>query len=336
MSNVNGVDVICIKISGNTFQEQPYYKNGRPKPKILPDEHLSSRFIVEVSTSLSKFMKEIAMFIFRVPRNEKDCLFSLQTEGQPQEIFDQEEINEKTISELGITHNQELKMTIVHKDLNKWRPPPQPVEINKSSRITDEQRLRQTAAVLYDEKARRQEKRKEKRKREARRDRSAARAASTDPTNPMAIEAASTNPTNPIAIQATSTNPTNPMAIQAASANPILLGNGDSAPETRSEQIVIPGGGFRLSDGKKVPGDIASKKKATPQSTANNLLATDDSAQKSLVDLFKGELSIRKRDEKVMMRVLSVENCSFEFENCPNEGVTGGGHEILGYNKSSS
>jgi len=134
-----------------------------------------------------------------------------------------------------------------------------------------------------------------------------------------------------MAIEAASTNPTNPMAIQAASTNPILLGNGDSAPETRSEQIVIPGGGFRLSDGKKVPGDIASKKKAAPQTTANNLLATDDSAQKSLVDLFKGELSIRKEDEKVMMRVLSVDNCSFEFENCPNEGVTGGGDEILGY-----
>ena len=345
MSACNGVDKIRIIISGNTFQEQHYFKNGKPKPKISPDVHLSSRFVVDISTSLSKFMKETAMSIFGVPLNEKDYLFSLQTEGQLQEIFDQEEINEKTISELGITHNQELKMTIVHKDVNKWRPPPRPAERNKSIRVTDEQRLRQTEAVLYDEKARRQEKRKEKRKREERRDRRAARAALTDPTNPMAIEAASltdptnpmaieaasTNPTNPMAIQAASTNPTNPMAIQAASTNPILLGNGDSAPETRSEQIVIPGGGFRLSDGKKVPGDIASKKKAAPQTTANNLLATDDSAQKSLVDLFKGELSIRKKDEKVMMRVLSVENCSFEFENCPNEGVTGGGDEILGY-----
>jgi len=223
-------------------------------------------------------MKETAMFIFGVPRNEKDYLFSLQTEGQLQEIFDQEEINEKTISELGITHNQELKMTIVHKDVNKWRPPPRPAERNKSERVTDEQRERQTEAVLYDEKARMQEKRKVQRKRKERRDRRAARAAFTDPTDPMAIEAASlTDPTNPMAIQATSTNSTNPLAIQAASTNPILLGNSDSAPETRSEQIVIPGGGFRLSDGKKVPGDIASKKKAAPQTTANNLLPTDDS-----------------------------------------------------------
>ena len=32
-----------------------------------------------------------------------------------------------------------------------------------------------------------------------------------------------------------------------------------------------------------------------------------------------------------MMRVASVDSCNFKFENCPNEGVTGGDHEIVGY-----
>ena len=32
-----------------------------------------------------------------------------------------------------------------------------------------------------------------------------------------------------------------------------------------------------------------------------------------------------------MMRVASVDSCNFTFENCPNEGATGGDHEIVGY-----
>ena len=50
-----------------------------------------------------------------------------------------------------------------------------------------------------------------------------------------------------------------------------------------------------------------------------------------LADLFKGELSSRKNDEKAMMRVASVDSCNFTFENCPNEGVTVGDHETVGY-----
>ena len=43
MSNVNGVagdsaDIeIRIQISGNTFQEQRYFNNGKPKPKSVPE-----------------------------------------------------------------------------------------------------------------------------------------------------------------------------------------------------------------------------------------------------------------------------------------------------------
>ena len=32
-----------------------------------------------------------------------------------------------------------------------------------------------------------------------------------------------------------------------------------------------------------------------------------------------------------MMRVASVDSCNYTFENCINEGVTGGDHEIVGY-----
>ena len=80
-----------------------------------------------------------------------------------------------------------------------------------------------------------------------------------------------------------------------------------------------------------MPGYIASKKKAVPQTTANNLLANGGSANTPLADLLKGELSSRKKDEKAMMRVVSVDSCNFTFENCPNEEVTGGDHEIVGY-----
>ena len=48
-------------------------------------------------------------------------------------------------------------------------------------------------------------------------------------------------------------------------------------------------------------------------------------------DLFKGELSSRKKDENAMMRVASVDSCNFTFDNCPNEGVTGGDYETVGY-----
>ena len=48
-------------------------------------------------------------------------------------------------------------------------------------------------------------------------------------------------------------------------------------------------------------------------------------------DLFKGELSSRKKDQKAMMRVASVDSYNYTFENCTNKGVTGGNHEIVGY-----
>ena len=108
-----------------------------------------------------------------------------------------------------------------------------------------------------------------------------------------------------MAIQAASANPTNPMVIQAASTNPMAI---------PSKKIKIAGEGLRLSDGKKVPG-----------------VANGGSANTPLADLFKGELSSWKKDEKAMMRVASVDSCNFTFENFPNKGVTGGDHEIVGY-----
>ena len=106
-----------------------------------------------------------------------------------------------------------LKIMIVQEDYNKWIPSsPQPQR--KSKRITEGQRLRQTAAVRLEEKASRQQQLNEKKKLETRSKRGKAEAAST---NPMAIP---------------------------------------------SKKIKIAGEGLRLSDGKKVPGDIASKKRA--------------------------------------------------------------------------
>ena len=73
MSNVNDVagdsaDIeIHIKISGNTFQEQRHYKNRRPKPMSVRDEYMSRRFVVKVSTLMTKFMKEEVLPIFKVP-----------------------------------------------------------------------------------------------------------------------------------------------------------------------------------------------------------------------------------------------------------------------------
>ena len=81
-----------------------------------------------------------------------------------------------------------------------------------------------------------------------------------------------------------------------------------------SKKIKIAGEGLRLSDGKKVPG-----------------VANGGSANIPLADLFKGELSSRKKDQMAMMRVASVDSCNYTFENCTNEGVTGGDHEIVGY-----
>ena len=66
---------------------------------------------------------------------------------------------------------------------------------------------------------------------------------------------------------------------KAATANPMAI---------PSMKIKIAGEGLRLLDGKKVPGDIASKKMAAPQTTAaNNLLASGGSAKNSSADLFK-------------------------------------------------
>ena len=65
-------------------------------------------------------------------------------------------------------------------------------------------------------------------------------------------------------------------------------------------------------------------------------VANGGSAKIPLADLFKGEFSSRKKDQKAMMRVASVDSCNYTFENCTNEGVTGGDHEIVVINKSSS
>ena len=108
MSNVNGAagdsaDIeIRIQISGNRFQEQRYFNNGKPKPKpkSVPDEHISPRFVVKGSTLMTKFMKEEVLPIFGVPGGRNDYLISLQTVGQPHEIFGQEEMNGKTVSEV--------------------------------------------------------------------------------------------------------------------------------------------------------------------------------------------------------------------------------------------
>ena len=267
MSNVNGVagdsaDIeIRIQISGNRFQEQRYFNNGKPKPKpkSVPDEHISPRFVVKGSTLMTKFMKEEVLPIFGVPGGRNDYLISLQTVGQPHEIFDQEEMNGKTVSEVGIKKVDALKIIIVHKDYNKWSVPPPPPQ-RKSKRVTEKQRERQTAAV--------QQKREKKNKLEARSERGKAKAALT---NPMAIP---------------------------------------------SKKIKIAGEGLRLSDGKKVPG-----------------VANGGSAKIPFADLFKEELSSREKDQKAMMRVASVDNCNYTFENCPNEGVTGGNLEIVGYKK---
>ena len=83
-----------------------------------------------------------------------------------------------------------------------------------------------------------------------------------------------------------------------------------------SKKIKIAGEGLRLSDGKKVPG-----------------VANGGSAKIPFADLFKEELSSREKDQKAMMRVASVDSCNYTFENCPNEGVTGGNLEIVGYKK---
>jgi len=191
MSNVNGVagdsaDIeIRIQISGNRFQEQRYFNNGKPKPKpkSVLDEHISPRFAVKGSTLMTKFMKEEVLPIFGVPDGGNDYLISLQTVGQPHEIFDQEEMNGKTVSEVGIKNVDALKIIIVHKDYNKWSAPPPPPQ-RKSKRVTEKQRERQTAAVRNEVKASSKQKREEKKKLEARSERGKAKAASD---NPMAI-----------------------------------------------------------------------------------------------------------------------------------------------------
>ena len=273
MSNVNGVagdsaDIeIRIQISGNRFQEQRYFNSGKPKPKpkSVPDEHISPRFAVKGSTLMTKFMKEEVLPIFGVPDGGNDYLISLQTVGQPHEIFDQEEMNGKTVSEVGIKNVDALKIIIVHKDYNKWSAPPPPPQ-RKSKRVTEKQRERQTAAIGNKMKASSRQKREKKKKLEARSERGKAKAALT---NPMVIP---------------------------------------------SKKIKIAGEGLRLSDGKKVPG-----------------VANGGSAKISFANLFKGELSSWKKDETAMMRVASVDSCNYTFENCTNEGVTGGDHEIVGY-----
>ena len=111
-------------------------------------------------------MKELVFPIFEVPLENHDYIISLQTEGQPQEIFDQENMNEKTISEVGIKPSDAPTIMIVHKDYNNWSPPlpPSPQPRRKSKRITEGQRERQTEAVRLQENAARQEKLKEKKK----------------------------------------------------------------------------------------------------------------------------------------------------------------------------
>ena len=81
-----------------------------------------------------------------------------------------------------------------------------------------------------------------------------------------------------------------------------------------SKKIKIVGEGLRLSNGKKVPG-----------------VANGGSAKIPLADLFKGELSSRKKDQNAMMRVASVDSCNYTFQNCTNKGVTRGDHAIVGY-----
>ena len=86
-----------------------------------------------------------------------------------------------------------------------------------------------------------------------------------------------------------------------------------------------------LSNGKKVPGDITTKKMAAQQNDGNNLMASGSSATNSSSNTLKGELLIRKKDEMARTRVTSVDCFRFAFENCENKGVSGGNHEIVGY-----
>ena len=81
-------------------------------------------------------MKEEVLPIFGVPDGRNDYLISLKTVGQPHEIFDQEEMNGKTVSEVGIKNVDVLKIIIVHKDYNKWSPPPPQLQ-RKSKRVTE-------------------------------------------------------------------------------------------------------------------------------------------------------------------------------------------------------
>ena len=91
MSNVNGVAVdsddikIRIRISGNKFQEQRYFKNGRPRE--TPNERISPTFVVKVSMPMTKFMKELVFPIFEVPLENHDYIISLQTDGQPKKYL---------------------------------------------------------------------------------------------------------------------------------------------------------------------------------------------------------------------------------------------------------
>ena len=236
---------------------------------------------------MTEFMKELVFPIFKVPLENHDYIISLQTEGQPQEIFDQENMNGKTISEVGIKHLDALTIMIVHKDYNNWSPPlpPSPQLRRKSKRITEGQRERQTKAVRFQENAARQEKLEEKKKQEVRTKRDKTKDAMN-----------------------------NPMAIQ-------------------NKKIKIAGEGLRLSDGKKVTGDITTKKMAAQQNNENNLMASGSSTTNSLSNSLKGELLIRKEEEIARMRVASVDGCRFCFENCENQGVSGGNHEIVAYKK---
>ena len=100
------------------------------------DEHISPRFAVKGSTLMTKFMKEEVLPIFGVPGGRNDYLISIQTVGQLHEMFDQEEMNGKTVSDVGIKNSDALKIIIVHKDYNKWSPPP-PQPQRKSKRVTE-------------------------------------------------------------------------------------------------------------------------------------------------------------------------------------------------------
>ena len=64
-------------------------------------------------------MKEEVLPIFGVPDGRNDYLISLQTVGQPHEIFDQEEMNGKTVSEVGIQNVDALNIIIVHKAFHR-------------------------------------------------------------------------------------------------------------------------------------------------------------------------------------------------------------------------